>query len=180
MFEKFLSFIGYQPPNEITTREEFCAYLGGKNLLNGLYRFIPTDQVISWNDVVGTAYPDYFGTITCFAYDWMGCIYAVYHPNDTVIVFEPGTGFILTVNDKHASFEAFHDIGIAELHDDYLLSNVYQRWLAVEGNQPIQADECIGYIIPLFLSGDDDFSNMEVSTMKVYWDVMGMLLSIVG
>lgn len=65
---------------------------------------------------------------------------------------------------------------IPEHHDVCLASDFFCEWR--EANQPfiLPHDKCIGYKVPLFLNGDDDISNLEVSDMEVYWGIMAQLI----
>lgn len=43
------------------------------------------------------------------------------------------------------------------------------------GNK-IEYGRCAGYVIPLFLGGADDITNLEDSDMEVYWNIMTQIL----
>ena len=43
------------------------------------------------------------------------------------------------------------------------------------GNK-IEYGRCAGYVIPLFLGGNDDITNLEDSDMEVYWNIMMQIL----
>lgn len=38
-------------------------------------------------------------------------------------------------------------------------------------------NQCVGYKVPLFLNGQDDIDNRELSDMEVYWGLMGQMVN---
>jgi len=40
----------------------------------------------------------------------------------------------------------------------------------------LRLDQCVGYITPLFLGGQDEFENFEISDLEVYWAINGQIL----
>lgn len=94
---------------------------------------------------------------------------------ETVLLFEPGTGEVL---DIPASFEDFHNVEIADYHEDSLASDFFDEWFSNNNNYVLKNNECAGYKVPLFLNGDDVAENLEVSDMEVYWEMMAPLMNI--
>lgn len=47
--------------------------------------------------------------------------------------------------------------------------------LMVGGDIP--HDKCVGYKVPLFLNGEDNISNLELSDIEVYWGIMGQMIA---
>ena len=158
---------------------ELLTSFGGASFRKGLYRIIRAQDLVRWNARITLGFPEFAGRITCFGYDWQGTAFAV----DTqrleegqpgVLMFEPGTAEILEIP---ANIETFHDALVIEDPDAALTANIYiEDWLAAGGAQPAY-DQCIGYKKPLFLSGEDDISNQELSDLDVYWHIMGQVIA---
>ena len=104
-----------------------------------------------------------------FSYDWFGRIFAIKQSTGTVLIFDPGTGEVLGTP---ATFQEFHDVEIVEYSEDSLLSDFFNEWYEKQNHYMLKHNECVGYIIPLFLNGDDVVDNLEVSDMEVYWEIM--------
>lgn len=159
--------------------DELLSSFGGASFQQGLYRIIRPQDVPVWNARVNLAFPEFNGRITCFGYDWQGSAFAVdsqrlEQGQPGVVLFEPGTAEALEIPND---IETFHDVLVAENPDAALSANIYvEDWLAAGGAQP-GYDECIGYKRPLFLGGEDDVSNQELSDLEVYWHIMGQVIA---
>lgn len=169
MFEKFLEYVGYKTDSDLNSEKEFRELLNGKSFLNGMYRLFKNDDTDKWVKITEQAFPMYKGRIDVFGYDWLGRIFALNKETKTVLLFEPGTGEVLNIP---ASFEDFHNIEIADYHEDSLASNFFNSWYSVADSYELKPNECAGYKVPLFLNGDDAVGNLEISDMEVYWEMM--------
>lgn len=172
MFDNFLKFINVE--KNVANREDFIDLMNGKSFLNGMYRLFSINDVEKWNEITEKAFPKYKNYIVVFGYDWLGRIFAINKLNGTVLMFEPGTGEVLSIP---VSFEDFHDSEIVEYHEDCLASEFFEEWYMDSNNYELQTSECVGYKVPLFLNGDDDIDNLEVSDMEVYWEIMMPLIN---
>ncbi len=152
--------------------------LGGASFERGLYRVVRASDVTRWNARIAAAFPEFGGQVMCFGFDWLGRAFAV-DPQRLeggqpgVVMFEPGTGEALEIPCNIASF---HDEELIEYRDAALASDFHQRWLANGGAAP-DYDQCVGYKKPLFLSGADELSNLELSDIDVYWHLAGQLIA---
>ncbi|TGQ69922.1 DUF1851 domain-containing protein [Mesorhizobium sp. M00.F.Ca.ET.186.01.1.1] len=132
-----------------------------------------------WNARISLAFPETKGRVTCFGYDWQGSAFAVdsqrlEQGQPGVVLFEPGTAEALEIPNN---IETFHDVLVVENPDAALSANIYlEDWLAAGGAQP-GYDQCIGYQRPLFLGGEDDISNQELSDLEVYWHIVGQIIA---
>jgi hypothetical protein len=164
---------------EIRGLNELLASFGGASFRKGLYRIIRAQDLVRWNARVTLGFPESDGRITCFGYDWQGSAFAVdsqrlEHGQPGVLLFQPGTGQALEIP---ANIETFHDVLAVEDPDAALDANIYvEDWLAAGGAQPAY-DQCISYKKPLFLGGEDDVSNQELSDLEVYWHIMGQVIA---
>ena len=157
---------------------ELLASFGGASFRQGLYRIIRAQDMPAWNARINLAFPETAGRITCFGYEWQGSVFAVdaerlEEGQPGVLLFEPGTGEALEIP---ANIQTFHDVLVIENADAALASSLFEDWLAAGGAQPAY-DQCIGYKKPLFLGGEDDISNQELSDLEVYWHIMGQVIA---
>lgn len=174
MFERFLEKVDYKKKS-VSNVEEFFAELNGKTFLKGMYRLFRKDQIGKWTAIVEEAFPNYKGTIEVFGFDWMGQIFATRKDTNTVLWFQPGTGEVL---DIPSDFVIFHDTEIVEYPEDALVSKYFDYWFENNEHYTLKHSECVGYKVPLYLNGEDDLNNLEVSDMEVYWGVMSPLIKL--
>lgn len=173
MFQAFAEYTGDTDIFNMDTEEKFRSGMSGKALLNGMYRFFKIEDIDKWNKIVEAGFPAYKGRIDVFGYDWLGRVFAMNKATNTVLLFEPGTGEVL---DIPANFKDFHNVEIAEYHEDSLASAFFEEWFEEDDNYILDNRQCAGYKVPLFLNGEDDVENLEVSDMEVYWGIMTQLM----
>lgn len=174
MFKRFLDFIkeGYC---DLENSEDFFKAMGGKSFLNGMYRIFNEKSIAKWNDIVEKSFPKYKNRINVFGYDWLGRIFALNKVSNTVLLFEPGTGEVF---DIPTNIVDFHNVEIVESHEDCLLSEYFDEWFEANNNYILPVNKCVGYKVPLFLNGEDDIENLEISDMEVYWEIMMPLINL--
>ena len=173
MFEHFLKYV--EEEKKIKNKEDFIEQMNGKTFLKGLYRLFDSNKNSNWCSIVEQAFPKYKNYIDVFGYDWLGRIFAINKINNHILLFEPGTGEVL---DIPVTFEEFHDSEIVECHEDCLASEFFQEWFLANDNYILKKNECVGYKVPLFLNGEDEIENLEISDMEVYWTVLTPLINI--
>ena len=150
---------------------------GGCTFENGLYRVHTEASAEAATDMVGVAFPEFRGRVTCFGFDWLGRQFALTQNsaqlgNVEVHMFEPGTGQALEIP---VPFTRFHDGELVEYTEEALALGFFTDWMSTSGKTVIEFDQCLGYRVPLFLGGRDDVSNLEMSDIDVYWTIMGQL-----
>lgn len=162
----------YCNPND--SFEFFLNKFEGVSFNNGSYRIFRIENLKEWNNTIFEIFPQFANLINCFAYDWLGKIFAVnkIDPNQ-ILIFDIGIGKVLEVP---VGFEEFHNKELVEYTEDALSTNFYKEWLNKSENRIPQIDECIGYRVPLFLGGIDDVANLEIINMDVYWNITGQVL----
>ena len=175
MFRKFLDFVKEEKQYDFESSEQFLKTMGGKSFLNGMYRIFDEKSIPKWNDIVKKSFPKYKNQISVFGYNWLGRIFALDTQRDVVLIFEPGTGEILNTEEN---FVNFHDSEIPQYHDACLASEFFNEWFEANGNFVLPHNKCVGYKVPLFLNGEDDIENLEVSDMEVYWEIMMPLINL--
>ena len=171
MFEKFQKFMGIEKKT-INNPEQFLKTYSGCTFQHGLYRIHRLEDINKWTNIVEEVFPKYKGNILVFGYDWLGRQFALNQKTGTILLMEPGTGEVLNIP---ADFVAFHDEEIADYSEDSLASDFFDDWRTATGYE-LAHHECAGYKVPLFLNGQDNLSNLEVSDMEVYWSLMGEMI----
>lgn len=152
--------------------------LGGRSYNNGLYRVIRFSDIEEWNARITFAFPDFKDRIVCFAFDWLGRVFATDSERmeggrPGVIMFEAGTGEALEIP---CNIVSFHDDELINYADAALAEKSYQRWLQRGGAAPGYG-QCVGCKMPLFLGGVDDLENMHVCDIDVYWHLLGQIIA---
>lgn len=151
----------------------------------GLLRFLLPDEtpsLLSWNGETGWGldWPRWRRHLVVFAYDWMGRQFTFDRQRldnaskePMINILEPGTGEVLEIPED---FYGFINRELVDYEDAALAAGFYREWRAAGGAVPT-VKQCVGYRIPLFLGGQDDISNMELSDMEVYLSLCGQLSS---
>lgn len=173
MFKKFLDFVGMESKESINSPEEFLQIYSGYTFKNGLYRIHHKENMSQWTKIVEEAFPEYKGKILVFGYDWLGRQFGHNNQTGTILLFEPGTGDVLNIP---ADFINFHNEEIADYSEDSLASAFFEEWFESDDGKELPHDKCVGYKVPLFLNGEDDLDNLEISDMEVYWGIMSQLI----
>lgn len=56
---------------------ELILEFGGCSFDNALYRVMTPSLINEWNKKIEYAFPDFYGRVQCFGFDWLGRIFAV-------------------------------------------------------------------------------------------------------
>lgn len=142
----------------------------------GLYRIHSKQSATEADALIHNYFPDFSQRSRCFAYDWMGCQFAIDSArgakNDPeILMFEPGTGEVLEIP---IALSRFHDEELVTQSEAALSQTFFHEWIESGGVTPTP-NQCVGYKTPLFLGGEDDVPNLEISDLDVYWTLMGQL-----
>jgi hypothetical protein len=156
---------------------EFMTRFQGETFKNGLYRVHNLNEIVKWNDIVTEAFPYYKNKIFCFSYDWLGRQFALdftrlLESQPMILMFEPGTGYALEIP---TTFLTFHEEELIEFQDAALAVEFFNEWKK-ENTVPLDHNKCVGYKVPLFLDGENEISNLDISDMEVYWGIIGQLM----
>ncbi len=157
----------------------FLAQHAGAAYEKGLYRILPTAEMAAWTANVAEAFPEHSGEMLCFAFDWVGRSFAIDFARTSdegeylILRLEPGVGEVMEIP---VTFIDFHNEELVEYREDALSSDFFEEWQEAGGAAPAY-DECVGYIKPLFLGGDDVVENLEVADLRVYWSISAQLLA---
>jgi hypothetical protein len=156
---------------------ELFERFGGASFNQGLYRIMTPGTVEQWEALMGVAFPQFIGRLSCFAYDWLGRVFAIDSGREEkdgagVLLLEPGTGKALEIP---CGVRAFHDGELVDHREDALAASFHARWLATGGEVPTRS-QCIGYKKLLLAGGMDLKSNLELVELDVYWTVAASLI----
>ncbi len=156
---------------------DLAGAFAGCSFDNGLYRLHDVGSGPKAEEWITEAFPG-FASRTCpFGYDWLGRQFAadsgrIEGGEPLVLLLEPGTGEALEIP---FSFASFHD-RLDELREPALAASFFASWAqAHPGLLPLDVAQCVGYKVPLFLSGTDALENLEVVDLEVYWSLSGQL-----
>ncbi|WP_080402664.1 T6SS immunity protein Tdi1 domain-containing protein [Burkholderia ubonensis] len=156
--------------------DEFLRFFGGISFNDGIYRVANSELAHRLTEIVSAAFPVFSGRIVCFAFDWLGRIFAVdsgrsVEDERAVVMFEPGTGEALELP---CNLMSFHDEELIQYRDAALAENFFLEWKADQKSPSYF--ECVGYKRPLFLGGSDSVENLELIDMDVYWSISEQLI----
>jgi hypothetical protein len=158
----------------------FFAQLPAASFDHGLLRWLLPElepSITAWNADGGwkTDWPSQQELIA-FASDWLGRLYVFNRASRIRSEFEiarlePGSGMLV---DSGSTFSDFVGTDLIRHKADLLSTDYYEDWLDQGGAQP-RPDQCVGYRVPLFLGGEDDIPNLELTDIGVYVSVCGQL-----
>jgi hypothetical protein len=143
--------------------------MGGATLANGFYRFHSPSSAQAGNARCARLVSGFAGNFYCFAFDWFGRELAIdlRKPDGDVIVVDPGGGEYLRSDEP---FSSWHDCVAGE--EDPLAYPYYLEWREANPDAgPVGFDQCIGYLVPLFLGGVDEISNLALTDREVYFEI---------
>ena len=152
--------------------------LGGCTFDGGLYRVHLPAVATRATELVEEAMPTMRGRVVCFGRDWLGRQFAIDRTRldggvPLVLMLEPGTGEALEIP---VTVGAFHDEELVEFGEEALAVTFYRNWREATGDsEPLGANECVGYRLPLFTGGTDEVGNLERTDLEVYWHFCGQL-----
>ncbi|WP_028973062.1 T6SS immunity protein Tdi1 domain-containing protein [Spirochaeta cellobiosiphila] len=161
----------------INTLEDLFSRLGGKTFNNGLVRVCTKKGAYKLTRCFEKMYSNGKDNILVFAFDWLGRHFAIDYTGknsteDQTFLLEPGSGEHLLIP---AGVEGFFNYILINLAQDALAAESFNEWFNIS-KTVIGFDECVGYKVPLFLGGDDDFHNFEITNTEVYIEICIQLL----
>jgi hypothetical protein len=192
LFEPFFSRFAVSAPGEpgeaawvddrlgsVVGYHELMAVVAGCSFNDGIYRLHSKETAITGQATAIAAFPSLEGRGAVFAYDWLGRQFALDFARlsgdqPMVLMLEPGTGEALEIP---ATFVEFHDTELTQYADAALASEFFASWAAVHPDAvPLGHSDCVGYLVPLFLGGEDAIENLELVEFDVYWSVLSQIL----
>ena len=144
----------------------------------GLYRIFDGPSGEKASQLARAVYPGGAQRLYPFGMDWLGRMFAldaarVVDGDPQITLLEIGTGDALEVP---YGLVAFHDEHLIEDPEPALAVAGWDEWSERHPDTvPLPASKCVGYELPLFVGGQDNLENMELSDWEVYWTVVGQL-----
>lgn len=190
MFERFAASFrllpSYQVPGSpwadvrltaVTGYRDLAGRFAGCSFENGIYRLHDAVTGPRGEALIAESFPQLASRACPFGYDWLGRQFALdarrlEDREPLVLLFEPGTGQALEIP---FSFAGFHE-RLDELREPALAGSFFASWAqANPGLLPLNASQCAGYKVPLFLGGKDVVENLEVIDLEIYWSISAQL-----
>lgn len=176
MFREFLTYFNKNDKLNYSGNfyNDFILQLGGKSFGKGLFNSFSKNNLKKWTEIVNEAYPEFKGMFMLFGYDWLGRCFGIDLRENTqgeVLMFEIGTNDVLEIP---CSFLDFLNEEMPSYSDACLSESFFYEWMDYS-NEQLEYGTCAGYIVPLFLGGEDVVTNLEKSDMEVYWGVISQI-----
>lgn len=177
MFEKFEEYfqVNYEREDsfgEGSVLQCLRSIYGGKDFGNGIYRIFDSNEAEVWKANVKSAYPEYTKDFEIVSCDWLGrCFGVLTEGEEAILMFEIGTADVLVIP---CNLLDFHNNEITEYAEECLAESFFEEWMEIE-RKSLKHNQCVGYKVPLFIGGDDELDNLEVSDMDVYWNVCSQI-----
>lgn len=156
----------------------FLCENAGLSFNDSLYRIAMPGDIESLNSLIAGVFPDFASRAICFAYDWLGRVFAldrdrVVNKALQVVVLDPTSAEAYEIP---CSLLAFHNEELINYRQEALAEDLYKDWRETGHSAPA-FDQCISYITPLFMGGDEIFENMLPSSLEIYWQVCSDMLN---
>jgi Domain of unknown function (DUF1851) len=186
---KYKKFLAKYPVTKIIAGEkpklnDTAASKGIKDLsvavyLNGLYTIVNRAEGGTLTKLTESVFPAVVDKITVFAVDWMGRLFATdkSEPDSsgaaTITCFDFAEPSSFSTD---ANFDDFHNSTAIDMMSELFNLEQFEQWTS-EHQPPTDGVSCVGYKTPLFLGGEDDQENMEMTDRSVYLHMLSELWS---
>ncbi len=150
--------------------------LGGSQIDSGLFTIFKREDIDKWNLIIKDTFNDFIFDAKLFGYDWLGRCFGIdlrRKKFGNVLMYDVGTADILEIP---CNLEVFLEEEIIFNSDMCLLKTDFEEWRGYS-QQVVKYGQCVGYVVPLFLSGENIKENLELSDMEVYWGIMGQVMN---
>lgn len=117
-----------------------------------------------WEDAMGEAFHVRNYSYEVIGYDWHGRILAVTENSDKLIAFDPASDAVLDFGVCYECLDSF----ICSIDDPFDIEG-YSVWKQEHGE--VIYGDCVSFIIPFYLNGENSFSNMQYMSLALYWNL---------
>jgi len=171
MLSRFLRFFKYNVKMIYSSNvyQDYFDQLGGIQFGDGVFNSLLLQDVPKWRAYITEAFPELTGKVIPFGYTWDGVFCCIDLRDGKIILCDVGAGECI---DLPRSFIEFLNEDIEEF-EELLQIEDYQKWMTVNGKLPYGS--CAGLKKPLFMGGEEENSNREVSDLEVYWGIIGQV-----
>lgn len=177
-FDMFMDFFRFKKQCVYTGSiyDDFLNSFGGMQLRNGLFTVFRKEDIDKWNGIVADFASRFKGNTSVFGYNWLGMIFIYYTDpalDNMIHMLDVGDNAVYEIP---CSFQEFIDEELWLNPDAVVQESFFEQWLASPAAISFKYGECVGYKVPLFLNGEEEIDNLEVSDMDVYWTLMTQLI----
>lgn len=138
----------------------------GLPLCGGLLRLAGAREGRLASAFVREGFPELAAVAVPFAVDWIGRVVALDQSRPPgLLLIEPGSAAAFEIDE---SFAGFFNVAVVDDPDLFLAADLFREWRASGGEVP-GAGQCAGFKVPLFLGGNGDAANLELTDLEVYW-----------
>jgi hypothetical protein len=186
MFERFLSAFppdtpAVMPPNSeprlagVAGYAELARIGSGITFGDGVLRVHSHDESLRARRLVASMFREYADVVP-IAKDWLGRQFALDFAGvgagaPRLLLIEPGSAEAF---DVECGITQLFDVEMVDDPATFLATDLFAGWRRAGGETPLSS-QCVGFKVPLFLGGEGDVSNLELSDEDVYWTLMGQL-----
>ena len=155
-------------PSDELLKAGIATDIQGRSFDNGLVRFHCRASLERWTGIIRDRIRPSTSDILPLFFDWEGRQFFHHEEGARTYFFDPATKEIdwLTKSASELLGRICSDEG-----RDVLGAEVFEAARQHLGGPVLGYDECIGFVLPLFLGGDEAPSNREISNLEVFWEV---------
>jgi hypothetical protein len=159
-----------RPDRPIRGWDELFTQFPGATFRNGIYRLHTPDSARHADGLVRDAFPKLKPRYLCFAYDWLGCHFALDFDREiqgdpAILKVEFVDGYVYEIPEN---FLGFHNETLETDSEPALQAALFAEWAAQHPDAlPLKRNQIVGYRIPLMLGGKHEVGNMVVEDMDV-------------
>ena len=142
----------------------------GSTFNEGMFKIHTLGSSFFWTEIVTTFFNQYKNSCYCFGFDWMGRQFA-YHDKDgktKILMFDCSTAEVFEIEQ---TIDVFFDEDLVDYINETLDTETFYAFKELNKIKNLSFKNCISYITPLFLGGEDNLQNLEVIDMEVNWEV---------
>ncbi len=148
--------------------------LSGKQIENGLFTFMWPEESKKWSNLMASYFNFQNMKLLCFAFDWSGKVFALNSIDDGFIYcLDPAT---FEWFELETGVEDFLNIELVDSIEELLEWPRFRNFMRTNSLLNLKDNYCVGFKKPLFLGGEDDDENFELTEMEVYWGLNHELL----
>lgn len=155
-------------------REQF----GGASFCHGLYRTVGSADHATFVRRIRDAFPAYGERVYPLAFDWLNRVFCA--DFGRMIASRPQVIIFGHLNDDVCEAPVdvlrFHNNDLIVERDGLLQSELFEVWRRSKQLLQLPYAQCASFTVPLFLGGEFDVHNMEVTDAEMDWDVTAQLL----
>lgn len=175
MFNKFQTYFNTTPNIVYSDSKDaytnFMDMFDGQTFNKGLFRVIKKEEVSLWKEKIHLAFPKYIDKIKPFAFDWSGRFYCVSTFETAVYMFDIGYNKAII---NPVDLVEFLEEDIASNPNTTLSLENFSRWITE--NIHIEYNYCLGFINPVFLGGEYQLENIQITHVGEYWSLLTTML----